>query len=67
MTHADLEWLEQHEAQVWFRAGSKLGIELRRADGLRVQCSAWTWESLMTAARQLAAGGVTLREGGERG
>lgn len=52
----DIEFLEQHEAVVHFAAGRKVGIDLRRPDGLRVQCSDWTIEKTIERARRLARG-----------
>jgi hypothetical protein len=52
----DADWLEKHEAVIGFRVGNPMAIEIRRADGLRVQATAWTWRELFHKARALAAG-----------
>lgn len=49
----DVEFLEAHEAQLWFKSGSKVGLEWRRPDGLRVQCSGWTVGECLNTARKM--------------
>lgn len=56
MSLDDVQFLEKHQAVVHFRTGYRIGIELTREDGLKVQCSDWTLATAMDRARKLARG-----------
>jgi hypothetical protein len=52
MTRDQQEWLEAHQAQLWFAAGKKVGIEVSRPrDGCRLQFSGWTMEDVIGQAK----------------
>ena len=47
----DLEFLEAHDAIVYFSVGLKVGLEWRRPDGLKLQHSGWSVGHALNEAR----------------
>lgn len=55
------DWLEAHDATVYFGTGKKIGLDVRRADGLRVQTSAWLLDDAIDKAKALLRTGEENR------
>ena len=56
LSSEDVAWLEKHRALLSFDDGKPLSIEIRRDDGLRVQCSDFDLTKLLKKAHQLTDG-----------
>lgn len=48
----DIAFLEAHDAILYFSLGKKIGLDWRRPDGLRLQCSGWSMKETVQKARE---------------